>query len=55
MMKDLKKVYRTTDIRNGTVRKIGEHNFPSHELVMKNRNGCSSLGCKNLNLIQTQG
>ena len=55
MTKDLKKDYQTTDIRNGAVRKIEEHNFLQHELATKNWNGCSSLGCKNLNLIQTQG
>ena len=54
MMKDLKKDYRTADIWNGAVRKIGEHNFLQHELATKNQNGCSSLGYKNLNLIQTQ-
>ena len=55
MMKDLKKDYRIADIQNGAVRKIGEHNFPQHEIATKNWNGCSSPGCKNLNLIQTQG
>ena len=55
MMKDLKKDYQTTYIRNGAVCKIGEYNFSQHELATKNWNGCSSPGCKNLNLIQTQG
>ena len=55
MMKDLKKDYRIADIRNGVVRKIGEHNFLQHEIAMKNPNGCFSPDCKNLNLIQIQG
>ena len=55
MMKDLKKDYRIAGIQNGAVRQIEEHNFPYHEIATKNRNGCSSLGYKNLNLIQTQG
>ena len=55
MMKDLKKDYRTAGIQNGAVRQIREHNFLQHEIATKNRNGCSSLGYKNLNLIQTQG
>ena len=54
-MKDLKKDYRTADIQNGAVCQIGEHNFPQHEIATKNQNGCSSLGYKNLNLIQTEG
>ena len=55
MVKDLKKDYRTADIRNGAVRKIGEYDFQQHEIATKNRNGCFNLGYKNLNLIQTQG
>ena len=35
MMKDLKKDYRIVDIRNGAVRKIGEHNFLSMRLPRK--------------------
>ena len=42
------------DIQNSAVHKIGEHNFSQHELATKNRNGCSNLNYKNLNLIQTQ-
>ena len=54
-MKDLKRDYWTVDIWNGAVRKIREHNFSQHEIATKNRNGCSSPGCKNFNLIRTQG
>ena len=53
MMKDRKMDYRTADIQNGVVHKIREHNFPTHELATRNQNGCSSLGYKNLNMIQT--
>jgi hypothetical protein len=55
-MMDGKKIgCRTADNQDGAVRQLGEHNFPLHELAMKNLNGCSSLSYKNLNLIQTQG
>jgi hypothetical protein len=47
MMKDRKMDYRTTDIQNGVVHKIREHNFLLHELAMRNQNGCSNLGYRN--------
>ena len=50
MMKD----FWTADIQDDAVHKIREHNFQQHELAMRNQNGCSSLGHKNLHLIQTQ-
>ena len=52
-MKDWKMNYWTADIQNGAVHKIGEYNFPQHELATRNQNGCSSLGCRNQNLIHT--
>ena len=52
-MKGKKIGYRTTYIHDGAIHKIGEQNFLSHELATKN--GCSSPGYKNLNLIQTPG
>jgi hypothetical protein len=54
MMNGKKIGCRTVDNQDGAVRQLGEHNFPQHELAMKNQNGCSNLGYKNLNLIQTQ-
>jgi hypothetical protein len=53
MMKDWKMDYRIVDIQNGAVHEIGEHNFSWHELATRNQNGCSNLGCRNWNLIQT--
>jgi hypothetical protein len=53
MMKDRKMDYQTADNQDGAVHQLGEHNFPYHEHTTKNQNGCSSLGYKNLNLIQT--
>jgi hypothetical protein len=55
MMKEWKIDYWTADIQNGVVHKVGEHNFPYHELATRNQNGYSSLGYKNLNFIRTQG
>ena len=52
-MKDWKINYRIVDIQDGAVHKIGEHNFPQHELATRNQNNCSSLGCRNQNLIHT--
>jgi len=54
-MKDEKIGDRTTDIQDGAVHSIGEHNFLWLELAMRNQNGCSSSSCKNWNLIQTLG
>jgi hypothetical protein len=54
-MKDGKIGHRTTDIQDGAVHGIGEHNFPWLELATRNQDSCSSPGCKNLNLIQTLG
>jgi hypothetical protein len=54
MMKDRKMDYWTADNQDGAIHQLGEHNFPLHEHATKNQNGCSSLGYKNLNLIQTQ-
>jgi hypothetical protein len=45
-MKDWKMDYRTVDIQDGAVHKIGEHNFPWHKHTMRNQNGYSSSGCK---------
>jgi hypothetical protein len=36
MMKEWKMDYQTTDIQNGAVHEIGEHNFPQHELATRN-------------------
>jgi hypothetical protein len=47
--------YRTANIQHGIVHCIGEHNFLWLELATRNQNGCSSQGCKNLNLIRTLG
>jgi hypothetical protein len=52
-MKDEKISHRTANIQDGAVHGIGKHNLPWLELATRNQNGCSSLGCKNLNLIQT--
>jgi hypothetical protein len=43
------------ELQNGAVHEIGEHNFSWLELATINQDGCSSPGCKNLNLIQTLG
>jgi hypothetical protein len=53
MMKDGGLGFRIVDIQDDAVHEIGEHNFPCLELAMRNQDGCSSPGCKNLNLIQT--
>jgi len=55
MMKNGRLGFRTADIQDGAVHEIGEHNFLWLELATRNHDGCSSLGCKNLNLIQTLG
>jgi hypothetical protein len=54
MMKDEGLGFQTVDIPDSVVHEIEENNFPWLELAMRNQDGCSSLGCKNLNLIQTQ-
>jgi hypothetical protein len=43
------------ELQNGAVHEFGEHNFSWLELATINQDGCSSPGCKNLNLIQTLG
>jgi hypothetical protein len=53
MMKDGGLAFRTTDIQDGAVHEIREHNFPWLKLAKRNQDGCYSSGCKNLNLIQT--
>jgi len=53
MMKDEGFGFQTADIQDGAVHEIEENNFPWLELATRNQDGCSSLGCKNLNLIQT--
>jgi hypothetical protein len=55
MLKDGELVFQITDIHDGAIHEIGEHSFPWLELATRNQDGCSSLGCKNLNLIQTLG
>jgi hypothetical protein len=55
MIKDGELGFRTEDIQDGAVHEIGEHNFPWLKLARRNQDGCSSPGCKNLNLIQTLG
>jgi hypothetical protein len=52
-MKDLKIGDQIADIQDGAVHGIREHNFLWLDLVMRNQNGCSNAGYKNLNLIQT--
>jgi hypothetical protein len=54
MMNEKKNGCRIADIQGSAVRQLGEQNFPKHDHATKNQNGCSSLGYKNLNLIQTQ-
>ena len=53
VMKEWKLDYRAADIQDGAIHKIGKYNFPQHKLATRNQNGSSSLGYKNLNLIQT--
>jgi hypothetical protein len=53
MMKDGGLDFQIADIQDGAVHEIMEYNFPWLELAIRNQDGCSSPGCKNLNLIQT--
>jgi hypothetical protein len=46
MMKDQGLVFRTTDIQDGAVHEIGEHNFSWLKLATRNQDGCSSPSCK---------
>jgi len=55
MMKDGRLGFQIADIQDGAVHEIVEHNVPWLELATRNHDGCSSPGCKNLNLIQTLG
>jgi hypothetical protein len=54
-MKDGTIGYQIVDNQDSAVPEIGEHNFPWLELATRNQDGRSSPGCKNWNLIRTQG
>ena len=54
-MKAWKSGYLTTDIQDGVVHQIGEHNFLWHEHTMRDHNGYSGSGFKSQNVIQTPG
>jgi hypothetical protein len=54
-MKDRVLGFQIADIQDDAVHEIVEHNFPWLELATRNQDSYSSMGCKNLDLIETLG